>query len=98
LNRGADAAGEFKKILDHRELTMNYPLASLARLGLARAYRLQIASPGGRGMTLKTASPSINFIDLSRREYSRVLEVWKDREQAEDPQRKSVQELSSIIH
>jgi serine/threonine protein kinase/Tfp pilus assembly protein PilF len=37
---GAAAAREFQKFLDHRGLVVNYPLASLAHLGLARAYAL----------------------------------------------------------
>jgi eukaryotic-like serine/threonine-protein kinase len=37
---GAAAALEFQKFLDHRGVTMNYPLGVLAHLGLARAYVL----------------------------------------------------------
>jgi eukaryotic-like serine/threonine-protein kinase len=36
-HRGGDAAREYQKILDARTLAQNCPLASLARLGLARA-------------------------------------------------------------
>jgi len=39
--QGAAAAGEFRKILDHRGLVVNCPTAALANLGLARAYALQ---------------------------------------------------------
>jgi len=35
---GKKAAAEFQKLLDHPGLVVNFPLASLARLGLARAY------------------------------------------------------------
>jgi hypothetical protein len=37
----SDAAGEFRKIFDHRGAVVNEPIAALARLGLARAYTLQ---------------------------------------------------------
>ena len=35
---GAGAAREFQKFIDHRTLVVNFPLTSLAHLGLARAY------------------------------------------------------------
>ena len=35
--QGAGAAREFQKIIDHRGVVLNFPLAALARLGLARA-------------------------------------------------------------
>jgi eukaryotic-like serine/threonine-protein kinase len=40
-HNGAAAATEFQKFLDHRGITLNYPLGALAHLGLARAYALQ---------------------------------------------------------
>jgi eukaryotic-like serine/threonine-protein kinase len=40
-HNGAAAASEFQKFLDHRGITLNYPLGALAHLGLARAYALQ---------------------------------------------------------
>jgi tetratricopeptide (TPR) repeat protein len=39
--QGNQAAAEFQKILDHRGLVVNQPIAPLAYLGLARAYALQ---------------------------------------------------------
>jgi predicted Zn-dependent protease len=36
----AEAVKEFQNILDHRGLVGNHPLAVLARLGLARAYKV----------------------------------------------------------
>jgi len=36
--KNAEAAAEFQKFLDHRGLVLNFPLAPLARLQLARAY------------------------------------------------------------
>jgi predicted Zn-dependent protease len=37
-HKGAEAAAEFQKIIDHRGAVVNYPLGALAHLGLARAY------------------------------------------------------------
>ena len=36
--KNAQAAGEFQKFVDHRGVVVNFPLGSLARLQLARAY------------------------------------------------------------
>jgi DNA-binding winged helix-turn-helix (wHTH) protein/tetratricopeptide (TPR) repeat protein len=38
---GPEAIAEFQKILDHRGIVLNQPIAALALLGLARAYVLQ---------------------------------------------------------
>jgi tetratricopeptide (TPR) repeat protein len=40
LHRGPEAVAEFQKFIDHRALVANSPLSVLARVGLARAYRL----------------------------------------------------------
>ncbi len=40
-HNGAAAATEYQKFLDHRGVTLNFPLGALAHLGLARAYALQ---------------------------------------------------------
>jgi len=37
VGQGQDAAAEFQKIIDHRSVVVNFPLASLAHLNLARA-------------------------------------------------------------
>jgi len=39
-HNGTAAAAEFQKFLDHRGLVVNFPLATLARVGLGRAYTL----------------------------------------------------------
>ena len=39
--QGSEAAAEFQKLLDHPGVTLNDPIAALARLGLARAYAEQ---------------------------------------------------------
>jgi tetratricopeptide (TPR) repeat protein len=43
---GKSAEAEFQKLLDHRGVVLNFPLASLARLGLARARSLSGNSAG----------------------------------------------------
>ena len=57
LHRGAAAATEFQRILDHRSIVMNCPLGALARLGLARAYALQ-------GHTAKSRTAYQDFFTL----------------------------------
>jgi hypothetical protein len=64
-HQGAAAAAEFQKILDHRGLTQNSLVLSLAHLGLARAYGLDAAK-----------DPS--FRDKARAAYQDFLAVWKD--------------------
>lgn len=39
-HRGAEAAGEFEKIIQHRGITLNEPIGALARLQLGRAFAL----------------------------------------------------------
>ena len=39
--RGSEAEAEFQKIIDYRGIVINEPIASLAHLGLARAYVMQ---------------------------------------------------------
>src|SRR5208337_4149625 len=48
LGRGAEAAVEFQKILDHPGLVGNFPIGALARLGLGRAYALEAGVGAGR--------------------------------------------------
>ncbi len=55
--KGAEAAAEFRKVIDHRGVVLNYPLGSLAHLGLARAYTLQ-------GDTAKARSSYNEFLGL----------------------------------
>ena len=40
-HRGAEAAAEFQKIIDHRGIVLNGPIGALAHLGLARAFVLE---------------------------------------------------------
>ncbi len=56
-HRGAEAAAEFQKLIDHKNLVGNYPLAALAHLGLGRAYVLQ-------GDTAKARTAYQDFLAL----------------------------------
>jgi serine/threonine protein kinase/tetratricopeptide (TPR) repeat protein len=54
-HQGGQAAAEFQKLLDHRGITVNSPLAALARLQLGRAYALA-------GDTSKARSAYLDFL------------------------------------
>jgi eukaryotic-like serine/threonine-protein kinase len=55
--RGAEAAAEFQKILDHNGIVLNDPIGAVARLQLGRAYALT-------GDKLKASSAYQNFLVL----------------------------------
>ena len=57
LHDGNSAAMEFQKFLDHRGLTINYPLGALAHLGLGRAYAMA-------GDTAKAKAAYQDFLTL----------------------------------
>ena len=65
LRDGKVAAAEFQKFIDHRGVVMNFPWGALARLGLARAYALDLPED--------TAAR-----DKSRVAYQNFLTLWKD--------------------
>jgi len=69
-HRGADAVGEFQKILGHRGIVANDPIGALAHLGLARAYALQAA-------TVSSAEAS-SARAKARAAYNDFLTLWKD--------------------
>jgi eukaryotic-like serine/threonine-protein kinase len=56
-HNGAAAAIEFQKYLDHRGITLNFPLGALAHLGLARSYAMQ-------GQTAKAKAAYQDFFTL----------------------------------
>lgn len=76
LGRGAEAAVEFQKILDHRGQNFVSPLYSLAHLGLARA--IALAGDTTKSRTAyedffefwKDADPDIPVLQEARREYA----------------------------
>lgn len=67
---GAEAAAEFKKILDHRGIVLNQPIGPLARLGLARAYAMQAAAEKGADADAPRAK--------ARAAYQDFLALWKN--------------------
>jgi len=76
--RGRDAATEFRKLLDHRGIVLNFPLGALARLGLARALSLAGDQAGARRAyeefldLWKGADPDIPVLRQARAEYARL--------------------------
>jgi tetratricopeptide (TPR) repeat protein len=78
LNRGADAAAEFQKIIDHRSIVMNSPIGALARLGLARAYALEGNTAKARGAyqdfltAWKSADSDIPILKQAKLEYAKL--------------------------
>jgi eukaryotic-like serine/threonine-protein kinase len=75
---GAAAALEFQKFLDHRGVTINYPLGALARLGLARAYAMQADTVKARTAYQdffalgKDADPDIPILKEAKAEYAKL--------------------------
>jgi eukaryotic-like serine/threonine-protein kinase len=75
---GAAAAREFQKFLDHRGLVVNYPLASLAHLGLARAYALSGDTAKAKATyqdffsLWKDADPEIPILKEAKSEYAKL--------------------------
>jgi DNA-binding winged helix-turn-helix (wHTH) protein/tetratricopeptide (TPR) repeat protein len=76
--RGAEAAEEFQKILDHRGVVASDPVGALARLELGRAYRLSGNSAKAKAayegfFTLwKDADANVPVLIEARREYTAI--------------------------
>ena len=76
--KGAEAAAEFQKILDHRGWQPTSPLFPLAQLGLARAAALSGDTTKGRKAyqdffaLWKDADPDIPILQEARREYEKL--------------------------
>jgi tetratricopeptide (TPR) repeat protein/predicted Ser/Thr protein kinase len=76
--QGKEAAAEFKKIIDHRGIVLNFPLGALARVGLGRAYVLQSDSANARStyqefITLwKDADLDIPILKQAKAEYAKL--------------------------
>jgi eukaryotic-like serine/threonine-protein kinase len=76
--RGAEAATEFQKLLDHQGLVGNSGYGALARLGLARAYVAQGDTTKARSayqdfLTLwKDADPDIPILKQAKAEYAKL--------------------------
>jgi tetratricopeptide (TPR) repeat protein len=78
LHQGKEAAAEFQKFIDHRTIVANYPLASLARLGLARSLALQGDTSKSRTAyqdffaLWKDADPDIPILKQAKAEYAKL--------------------------
>jgi eukaryotic-like serine/threonine-protein kinase len=77
-HNGAAAATEFQKFLDHRGITLNFPLGALAHLGLARAYALSGETAKARAAyqdflaLWKDADPDIPILQQAKAEYAKL--------------------------
>jgi serine/threonine protein kinase len=78
LHQGKEAAAEFQKFIEHRSIVANFPLASLARLGLARAYAVQGDTVNARSAyqdffsLWKDADPDIPILKEAKAEYAKL--------------------------
>jgi tetratricopeptide (TPR) repeat protein len=78
LHKGHEAAEEFQKFLDHRDLVANNPLFVLAHLGLARSYGLQSDIGKARAeyevffSLWRDADPDIPVLMKAKIEYARL--------------------------
>jgi tetratricopeptide (TPR) repeat protein len=78
LHQGKEAAAEFQKFIDHRTVVINFPLASLARLGIARAYAIQGDTAKARAAyqdflaLWKDADPDIPILIAAKAEYAKL--------------------------
>ena len=78
LQDGKAAAAEFQKFIDYRGLVVNFPLGALARLGLARAHKLQGDTAKARAAyqdflaLWKDADPDIPILKEAKAEYAKL--------------------------
>ena len=76
--RGNEAAAEFRKVLDHPGIVVNFPTGALARLGLARAYAMQSDTVKAKAayqdfLTLwNDADPDIPVLKQAKAEYAKL--------------------------
>jgi hypothetical protein len=93
LHDGNAAAAEFQKFIDHRGVVRNFPWGALARLGLARAYALEVGvgaplvgalvpaptqSVPGREGRPQGAPLQQDALAKARAAYQDFLTLWKD--------------------
>jgi len=77
-HKGTEAAAEFQKFLDHRGVAVNYPLAALARLGLARAYATAGESAKAKAAyqdffaLWKDADPDVPVLKQAKADFARL--------------------------
>ena len=76
--QGAAAQVEFQKILDHSSVVGNQPIGALARLGLARSYKLQGEIPKARAAYIdflslwKNADPDVPLQKEAKTEFAKL--------------------------
>ena len=76
--QGREAVAEFQRILDHRGVAINAPIAVLAHLGLARGYALQGDMAKARTSyenflaLWKDADPDIPILQQAKTEYEKL--------------------------
>jgi tetratricopeptide (TPR) repeat protein len=77
-HQGAEAAGEFQKILDHRGIVVSDPIGALAHLQMGRAYALSDDKSKAKSayqdfLTLwKDADPDIPILKQAQAEYAKL--------------------------
>jgi serine/threonine protein kinase/tetratricopeptide (TPR) repeat protein len=78
LKEGSQAVAEFQKIIDHPGIVANAPIASLAHLGLARAYAVAGDTAKSRAAyqdflgIWKDADPDVPVLQQAKAEYARL--------------------------
>jgi tetratricopeptide (TPR) repeat protein len=78
LHRGYEAAAEFQKLLEHRNITQNGPIGVLAQLGLARAYAISDDRAKARDSyreflkLWKDADPEIPILREAQSQYAKL--------------------------
>ena len=78
MGKGAEAAAEFQKIIDHNYLVGNFPLGALAHLELGRAYALQGDAAKARMAyqdflaLWKDADADVAVLQQARAEYAKI--------------------------
>ena len=76
--KGAEAGGEFQKILDHRGIVLSDPIGALAHLQLGRAYALSGDKINARSAyqdflaLWKDADPDIPILRQAKAEYAKL--------------------------
>ena len=77
-HKGAEAAAELQKVLDHRGIVVSDPIGALARLQLGRAYALAGDATRAKSayqdfFTLwKDADPDIPILKQAKAEYAKL--------------------------
>jgi eukaryotic-like serine/threonine-protein kinase len=84
--QGRAAASEFEKIINHPGVALNEPIASLAHLGLGRAYALPDSTGAAAGQTdkaraayqdffalWKNADPDVPLLKQAKTEYAKLI-------------------------